>query len=122
MVLRNLARFLVLAFVSVTLFGLPLSLPVLTHHSHHCPPMGTEMARCATVLDHIDHWQEAFAGVVTAFLLLAAVAYVLQVLRLRPVTFITQVRRHCNRSFHDPGRPTLFQELFSQGLLNPKIP
>jgi hypothetical protein len=122
MALRTLAQFLLLLLVSVTLFGLPLSLPNLTHYNHHCPLTGEEMPLCATVLEHIDHWQTAFASVVATFILLAAFVYIARTLQFSFLRTLAKVRRRSYLHFHPPDRPTLFQELFSQGLLNPKIP
>jgi len=77
-------------------------------------------ALCAAPLAHLKHWQSAFATILTEILVLLA-ALVLLGLRFTISKTDPQYERYRVR-LRTPIRPPLFQELFAQGILNPKAP
>lgn len=108
------------AFLIVALFGMYLFLFGMDHEMG-CPFMPDDSALCATsILEHLAHWQNAFAAVVAQALLLLAVAFLLYIhferLKLSD-RYAVRLRTYLSSK-----RPTLFQELFSGGTLNPKAP
>lgn len=106
--------------IMMAVLGMPLMLSNPMHHEMGCPFMSGQAAFCATsLLEHIKHWQMAFGTILTELLLAAVLALI--VLRewraagLREPS-IARVRMRSR----EPDRPTLLQELFSQGILNRK--
>ena len=85
-----------------------------------CPMMGNTPA-CANALDHISHWRTSFTALLVEILAVFALAVLMFVRRDLFELYDTQYEKHRLRE-HVPIRPTLFQELFSQGILNPKVP
>lgn len=92
------------------------------HHEAECPFMLGEQAVCAmTVLDHILAWQRVFTVTFPAmfiYLLGAAVTCVWKYYCL-PDFF---VRKLPLRRSEDYVSISSYQELFSNGILNPKAP
>ena len=119
--IRTYALTLLIAFSIVAVFG--LFLPSMNHMEHDmgCPFAPGDTALCATPLAHLGHWQTAFTAVLVELLTLFALAVLVFVHRHLFELHDKQYERHRWRE-HVPIRPTLFQELFSQGLLNPKVP
>lgn len=120
MSLRTYAPLILVIVVIVALLGMPLMLSSPLHHEMGCPFVPGQVALCATnIFEHITHWQTAFAMILAE--ILAVVALVLVALyqwRLvappEPGFARIRMRRRV------PERPTLLQELFSQGILNRK--
>ncbi len=81
-----------------------------------CPFMPGQESVCSmTVFDHISHWQNAFATILVEVLKYpAVVGFTIFVLLIQ--------RRHNGPPLCaiETRHPTLFQELFSQGILNSK--
>ena len=80
-----------------------------------------QTALCTTnTLEHLKHWQVAFAGIFAETLALAALALIfvrqwgLSVLQDRSFERI-RIRSRA------PHPPTLTQKLFSRGILNPRV-
>ncbi len=122
MSLQTYAPLLLVVVIIVALLGMPLLLASPVHHEIGCPFVSGETAFCATnFLEHITHWQTAFAVVLGEILVIAALVLAashqwrLAALPERGFARI-RVRRRT------PERPTLLQELFSQGILNRKEP
>lgn len=71
------------------------------------------------VLEHVTHWQIAFAAIFAELLVVAAFALVaFQQWELAALPERSHVRiRIRSRA---PYRPTLFQELFAQGVIHSK--
>lgn len=109
-------------FIVVGVFGM-MAMPMDMMH-HDCPFMPGEQAMCQmTPLDHISAWQGAFTGIVPSvitFLLLVAVIYVAFGWLDRPPNLKGVLRARSREQ--SPDIPNLLQELFSKGILNPKIP
>jgi hypothetical protein len=87
------------------------------HHDAHCPFMPAALALCSTPAAHVSHWQALFAAALQTILVFAAfvtvyAAYVLPEVRK---DFYRLKRRF-------RARTTLMQDLFADGILNPKIP
>lgn len=102
-------------FVMVVLGPFTL-LSMSENHDVGCPFMQGQMSICAmSVFDHIEHWQSAFTTtLVDSFPYIAVVA---------AIGFAYLLPRRNEWSPPPPSytaRPTLFQELFAQGLLNSK--
>ena len=100
--------------VIVAVFGMPLMLASPMHHDTGCPFMSGQAAICvASILEHIQHWQIAFATILGEILLIAALALV--------AAWQWKTHDPPQRSFariwmrsRAPDRPTLLQELFSE--------
>lgn len=112
----------ILFLTSFLFFVAAVTGPVLTFATphHHCPFVAGEMSFCITTLSHLDHWQVAFAAILMELSVLIAIALVFSSrswsLHLQLSSAAPPIPRYRSR------RPTLFQELFSQGLLHPKAP
>ena len=113
---------LVAVVVIVAVLGMPLVLGAPIHHENGCPFMPGQSFACATgIFEHITHWQSAFATIFAELFALATLA--LFVLRKQRIFFFSDQRLgRIQIHTHNPPRPTLFQELFSQGILNRKEP
>lgn len=115
-----IAAFALSAFLAVGVFGMM----AMTGHHHEpgCPFMPGEQAICQMdVFDHISAWQEAFSVVVPSLivLLLAAAVVFYTWQREWPPDISIRVRL---RPQQQNQIANLYQELFSRGILNPKIP
>lgn len=84
-----------------------------------CPMMGNAPA-CANVFAHISHWQTTLAGTFVEMLVLVVMAFVF--VRSFGRLFWYRLTRPLRISKSVLPIPTIFQELFSQGILNPKVP
>lgn len=111
---------LLVALSAVALFGLSVMF-MDPMHGGGCPFAFThEAAVCGdTALSHFSMWQSAFAATL-ASLLVAIFAVGLSLSKRHDNDFLISGVRALSRT-REPFRPPLFQELFSQGLLNPKI-
>lgn len=102
-------------FVMVVLGPLSI-LSMSENHEIGCPFMQGQMSICAmSVFDHIEHWQSAFTTTLVDSLPYIAV--------VAAIGFAWLLPRRNEWSPPPPtyaARPTLFQELFAQGLLNSK--
>lgn len=120
--LRAYTPFLIGLVVLVAVLRMPLMLATPMHHEIGCPFAMGQAALCATsVLEHVRHWQIAFASILAQLLVIAALALI--TLRewqrlVLPDRSFARVRLRPRA----PDRPTLFQELFSRGILNRKEP
>ena len=117
----HVATLLLTAFIVAAVFG--LYLPMMGHAGHEvgCPfsPGGT--ALCGVPLAHLEHWQGAFTAVFGEILVLLSVL-VLVFFRRHDLFDPDIGTRDSYRLLQRvPVHPTLFQELFSQGILNPKV-
>ena len=111
---------LLVIVVVVALLGMPLIIASPMHHEMGCPFMSEQAALCVTsILEHIKHWQTAFAAVLFEIFTLCALALFLQ----RPLLGMLLAPERIRWRAHtdSPARPTLLQELFSRGILNPKV-
>ena len=117
--LRACTPFILAAVAMVAVFGIPTLLLSPVDHEMHCPFSAGQVAACSTgILEHVTHWQSAFASTLVG--LFAFVALALFVVRhlsfaLEPEPGSTRIRIRLRAL-----RPTLLQELFAQGILNPK--
>lgn len=108
-------------FLNVGLFGMM----TMTGHHHEpgCPFMPGEHVICQMdVFDHIDAWQSMFTTTLPSLILLLSVAAIAFFVFKRewppdiPILAVLLSERH-HRTI-----PNLYQQLFSRGILNPKIP
>ena len=118
---KILATFLLVAFITLAVFGLYLVPMGHMGHDMPCPFAAGGTALCSMTLVHIEHWQSSFLGVLLEILVLAAIALMF-VVRFAPDTGKDpQFERYRLRQ-RIPMRPPLLQELFSQGILHRKEP
>lgn len=108
--------------VMAAVFGLPLMLSSPMHHEMGCPFTPAQAAICATsVLEHVKHWQVAFASIFINLLVIASLAFV----AARQWNFAHEALQNsawAKVRDHVPDRPTLLQELYADGILNRKEP
>lgn len=105
---------------TVAVFGLYLTLAAPLEHDMGCPFMPGEAVLCeSALLAHMTHWQTALAAVIAeTFLLFALARLVRPKLSLLPECHFEKAHTGKRKLKY----PTLFQVLFSQGILNPKAP
>lgn len=129
--IRMIGATLAIVFLSVTSFGLfYMSAGMkMTSGTPDCPFMTHGETLCAmSIVDHISAWQSTFLAVIPAFLLLilaatgAVTLYTKRTLRL----FIKLSNRILLRFKYSINRvhtfpPRSLQELFSNGILHPKL-
>jgi hypothetical protein len=115
-----IASVILIAFVLMAGFG--LFLPV-SHAGHDmgCPFAPATTALCDAAFGHIKRWQDAFVTPIVEALLLVGVALV--VVKFIGLFLKSDPRYERYRlRIRIPTRPILFQELYSQGILNRKAP
>jgi uncharacterized membrane protein len=113
---RLVTAIVLLVFIVVGLFGLRSLLSHSDHHSN-CPLQGATTVLCeSTTIEHIGIWQAMFVAVL--IVLVVSVGVHLFFKRLDVPSSTERVRLR-NTDFYNP-RPTLLQELFSDGILNRK--
>lgn len=109
------------------LFHLTMGMDI-TGNIAGCPFMTNERALCSmSVLDHIGSWQSAFSAVVPSLvLLLSALVAAVLVLLVAPNLLLKRKFREpplsrelIHRTYLYSYRP--LQELFSNGILHPKL-
>lgn len=119
---QNILNITILAlFLSVFIFGM-LSLPLSHHHEPGCPFMVGEQSICPMgTLEHISVWKSIFNTSATFIFVyltfIFAGFYIFK--KNHPPNFLILLRRFKQDNFSDTN---LYQELFSQGILNPKAP
>lgn len=117
--LRLYTSILLAAFVLLAVFG--LYIPFLGHTGHEMGcPFGHGTVMCAAPLMHIEHWQSALVAVLTQIFMLGAL--LVFAVWLQPYAARDPQYERYRLRVHLPKRPTLFQELFSQGIHNRKAP
>lgn len=107
-----LAIILFFVFTFVTVFGLPLLLSHVGHH-HNCPLVQGGQLCESTVVEHMSAWE-----LLIAFVLGTLAAIFVAYLLVRERLLVTPYRLRFRQRI--PERPTLFQELYSSGILNRK--
>lgn len=106
-------------FVLMAVFG--LYMPGHVGHEVACPFAPSESAMCASSLSHLQHWQSAFVAVLGELLVLMAAVIVVFVWFKPLVNRSPQYERYRLRE-RVPLPQSLFQELYSRGILNRKEP
>lgn len=120
MSIRNLVIPIIVVFILFAVFGLYAPFMGGMDHDTGCPFMPGGTALCGMPLAHLQHWQSAFAATLIYLLTLCAAALFFIVRLDRLSIGDPQCVRYRLRG-RIADRPTLFQELFSRGILNPKI-
>lgn len=115
MTYRLITAFVIIAFVVLAVFG--LYLPAHVGHEMTCPFSSGETAICASPLSHLAHWQTAFVAVLIEFLVFVCAALVFFFSLTLEIVRSPQLEKFRLRE-RIPIRPPLFQELYSQGILN----
>jgi len=112
---------ILVVFILVAVFGVPLMFGSPMLHGPICPFSSGQPVVCvASILEHMNHWQWAFAAVLFEILALCALALFFRRPLLAVITDTSRVPWRIQK--HIPDRPTLFQELFARGILNRKEP
>lgn len=116
-----------LSVLFLSLFHMPASMEMGGEMSD-CPFMTHEEVLCSmSTIDHIAAWKSAFTAIAPSFvLLLLTLVAVALVLAVAPNLLLSQrYRQHilsrevCDRIYTFSYRP--LQELFSNGILHPKL-
>lgn len=113
--------FVLSAFIAVGVFGI---LGIKGHHHEPgCPFMPGEKVICEmNIFEHISAWQQSFTGIVPALMVILLAAITLWFLWKQEwppdIPILLRVRIISRNS----DIPNLYKELFSRGILNPKIP
>jgi len=119
--MRLLSIFLLITFCFFAVFG--LYIPMMSHggHDEGCLMSLGAAALCAVPLAHLQNWQAAFTAIFMELLTLWAA---MLLIRARFDLFDSDVAsyRYGLILRRTPARPTLFQELYSDGILNRKEP
>ena len=115
--------FVAVSFLALTHFGMSMDGEM---DMSDCPFM-TEMVICDMgVLDHLSSWQSIFSNVVIPeiiilALLFLAIIWVPYWTQFQPVSKDFLIQRLQPSAYTRSLIPTLFQYLFSKGILNPKL-
>lgn len=119
----GLVAFLLLGTVGLSSAGMPTA---SDGHMPNCPLTQGHAAVCKmNPLEHFATWQSMLTtvlpGTITVLLLLIAMIVVITRRRLR-LLFCNEIPQPFPHAVYDvPTRPTVLQELFSSGVLNPKV-
>ena len=115
-----IAKLVLTAFIFAALFGI-YGMVSFSHSGHGgCPFSPVQHSLCVTPLEHLGHWQTVFTAVFAEIVVLfALVALFFTYTALTADTLRSTPWRHQEKV---PLRPTLLQELFSQGILHRKEP
>lgn len=118
--LRPLFATLVIAsFVLAGVFGLGLMALEPAQHELGCPYSAGHTAMCDAGFSHISHWQAMFLAVLAELMVLFAALACFFAFKVPPKDASHLLAYRWQRA---PLRPTLLQELFSQGILHRKEP
>lgn len=116
-----------LSVLSLSLFHMPAGME-MTGSMSGCPFMGHEETICSmSVVDHIGAWKSAFLATIPGFtLLLSALAAAVVIFTVAPNLLLKQrfrvpviSKEVVERVYTFSYRP--LQELFSSGILHPKL-
>jgi hypothetical protein len=117
MIRFTLTTVLLAMFVLAALFGLNIMFTDAMHGAEGCP-FARGVALCSSmILDHLSMWHSIFAATLVSFL---------SILILTPLVSTWRdgaplaLRAPASTRAREPVRPPFVQELFSQGILNPK--
>ena len=110
-----------MVFIAVAVFGVVAITP--SHHQPGCPFMPGEQAICPMGLfEHISAWKNIFTVSIPAIFIILIFAALLNfafwLFHLPPRLPVVFRRLKIKNFFYN----NLYQELFSQGILNPKAP
>ena len=117
-----------LSVLSLSLFHMPAVGMDMSGDTSGCPFMAHEATLCSmSVLDHVGAWKSAFLAVVPGFtLLLSVLVGAIVLLSVAPNLLVKQKYRTpplpkklTERTYTFSYRP--LQELFSSGILHPKL-
>jgi hypothetical protein len=118
MSMRALTSALLILFLLSAILGLFVVFGSMQHEAG-CASAHDHAVLCDAPLEHLGHWQSAFAAVVSLFVF--AVGAIILVLLIRAPRKSSALLRCGYGRTHVP-RPTTLQELLSSGLLHPKVP
>jgi hypothetical protein len=115
-----IAKLILTAFLFAALFGIYGMISFSQSGHGSCPFSPDQHPLCVTPLEHLDHWQAVF----TAVFVETIVLFALVALFFTHTALTADTLRSTPWSYREkvPLRPTLLQELFSQGILHRKEP
>lgn len=114
-----LTYLLLTAFIVAVVFGLYLNFGH-TMHEGGCMYSIGEMTLCATSLAILENWQAAVSTVLVEFFVLCALGAALSIMGSALDPTLSALERYRTRR-RIPNAPLLLQELFSDGILHPKV-
>ena len=114
-----ISKLVLTAFVLAALLGV-YGMVSLSHHEHSGCSSPTQHTLCATPLEHLGHWQGVFTAIFAEILAL----FVLVALYFTYTSLTVDSLKSALWNYRKKVllRPTLLQELFSQGILHRKEP
>ncbi len=118
-----LSLMLTITFVAIAGFGV-FAMPS-HHHEPGCPFMQGEHTICPmNTAEHLSAWQNVFTSTqpTVSLLILSTVTLVLVSWRKNNLPRMFPIRLKLYSSDSPAVLPSLFQVLFSDGILNPKAP
>jgi hypothetical protein len=116
-----LASLLVIALIAGAVFGLYVMVGGHFTHEAGCTFMPASLALCAMPFAHLKDWQAVYSAIFAQVVMLLSLVAVCARGRL-----LGPLREKLRQSFafavlfRAPQRPSLFQELYSDGILNRK--
>lgn len=114
-----LAKLVLAAFTVAALFGIYGMISFSHAEYGNCPLSPIQHSLCATPLEHLDHWQVVFTAIFAELLVLLSLAAAFTI----GAAITPELRTSSQQvKLYAPPRPTLLQELFSQGILHRKEP
>jgi len=107
------------AFIIAAVFGLYLT--IVSPMGHAGCPFSVGASACMAPLEHLTHWQSSFVAIAAELVLIFTLVLVVVGSFGLLSADVWQYRLFKQRE-RIPKRPTLLQELFSQGILHRKEP
>ncbi len=115
---QKLSIFILIIFIAMAVFGI-LSIPPTHHHELGCPFMIGEQSICPMGLfEHISAWQSIFTVSISYIFSLIIILFFIFTTHPPNLLEFTAKRWVRNNFFFT----FLYQELYSEGILNPKAP
>lgn len=118
-----LALCVLVVFVSVCILGVVMVSS--HHHQPGCPFMPGENVVCQmTVFEHFSAWKFVQIAIPIFFSLTALFAVGYMTIRIARLVLLPCIWRYCKSSsvFHVSISYNFYSDLFSSGILNPRIP
>ena len=111
---------IIMLLIVVSIFGLYIPFSGLMGHDMGCPFSFGSTSLCGAPLAHLSHWQFAFFAIILELLVVGVIAIVFTIF-YPDAAGASRVKLRSSHILASP-RPTLFQELFSRGILNRRAP
>jgi hypothetical protein len=112
---------ILIVFMAMAVFGLYFPMIPMGGHDSGCPFAVGGTSLCAQPFAHIEHWQSNTLTILTEIFILVSLLFVAWLFGNYPPLDALERQRY-RMPLRSPPRPTLLQELFSQGILNRRAP